>query len=172
MEYPIDDKLIGKAITGIYQTEPNVFNDRVAGSVSFFDTVIALENGKRFRLGLHKIESWTSNAPLKLVMYDFQGYGQKLNFKGVKISKVLRNRAEFESGTLCILLENNVFIAHQRASSDQLFIGDYDTDYYEEPIQEVELTPLTKEFLLPYIETLIYKGKKTVWQFCDLPPGL
>src|SRR5690606_3693336 len=117
-------------IQGIYKTIPILVVNDFIGPAAFFDTVIQLENGVTFQLSRYDILPWTSNEPLQPASYFVPANEPEIEVIGQKIVRVLRrNPNEFPAGFLSLLLGNDIFIAHEGFHGDQLFIGDFNTDY-------------------------------------------
>jgi hypothetical protein len=125
-----DSNIIGKVLTGIYESRNQSSQSGILGTASFFSIVIELNGVEHYELGAHGIVEWDYRE--EMVLCENSNWAEQNNIEviGQKIKSILKkDEDDTELNTLSLLLENGAFVEHEIGNGDQLFIGDYKTDY-------------------------------------------
>lgn len=115
--------LINQKIKAIYHTPKGEGEELIPGLGNFytFDTIIALENGKQYRLGDAFIVEWLGNVELLEITPENWNIPDVYNFKSISIKELLitTNKSYY------LLLENEVLINHTSEMGDALHFRSY-----------------------------------------------
>ena len=125
-----DNNIIGKMLTGIYESKKQTTRPGIPGQASYFNIVIELNGMEHYVLGAHEIFEWDYKEDMVLCENSHWAKQNKIVVIGQKIKSILKKDFNgTESNTMSVLFENGAFIEHEIDNGDQLFIGQFEKDY-------------------------------------------